>query len=76
MTHTKWVPLDLSLRDHFASIALQAYLANLEYLVSPNKSEPSADVVAHLSYSMADAMLKHRELSAIVGQKEFDKNEK
>ena len=45
---------DMTLRDHFAGLAMQAILSNPEYI-----GEDAA--LADQSYNVADAMLKARE---------------
>jgi lipid-binding SYLF domain-containing protein len=61
------VPLmakDLTMRDHFAGLALQGLLANIDeearrYMHRQNIEE--SEVIAIASWAMADAMLKARE---------------
>ena len=47
---------DMTLRDHFAGVALQGMLSNAQ------QQEYFDDNLAHLAYSLADAMMKEREL--------------
>jgi hypothetical protein len=44
----------ISLRDHFAGLAMQGILTTLSKTVNP-------DSVAQMAYNMADAMLAERE---------------
>ena len=54
----------MSLRDYFAAKAMQGMLANSEHVqtLMGNNPNPLPDYVAILSYNLADAMLKQREL--------------
>jgi hypothetical protein len=48
---------DMTLRDHFAGLAMQGFLA---YAATTGKYAPPDDELARESYKMADAMLKER----------------
>lgn len=48
---------DMTMRDHFAGLALQGFLA---YAATTGKYAPPDDELARESYKMADAMLKER----------------
>jgi hypothetical protein len=48
---------DMTLRDHFAGLALQGFLA---YAATTGKYAPPDDELARESYKMADAMMKAR----------------
>jgi hypothetical protein len=54
----------MTLRDYFANSAMQGMLANSEHVqtLMGNNPNPVPDYVAILSYNLADAMLKQREL--------------
>jgi len=47
----------MTLRDHFAGLAMQGFLA---YAATTGKYAPPDDELARESYKMADAMLKER----------------
>ena len=53
-----WLHKGMTLRDYFAAKAMQAYLTDPEYV--SNKSNYA--LTAKASYSIADAMLKQREI--------------
>ena len=48
---------DMTVRDHFAGLAMQGFLA---YAATTGKYAPPDDELARESYTMADAMLKER----------------
>ena len=48
---------DMTMRDHFAGLALQGFLA---YAATTGKYAPPDDELARESYKMADAMLLER----------------
>lgn len=48
---------DMTLRDHFAGLAFQGFLA---YAATSGKYAPPDDELAREAYKMADAMLKER----------------
>lgn len=48
---------DMTLRDHFAGLAMQGFLA---YAATTGKYAPPDDELARESYKMADAMIKER----------------
>ena len=48
---------DMTLRDHFAGLAMQGFLA---YAATSGKYAPPDDELAREAYKMADAMLKER----------------
>ena len=61
--YTEWIlktggfARDKTLRDEFAEMALQGFLA---YAATTGKYAPPDDELARESYKMADAMLKER----------------
>ena len=57
MVKTGGFARDMTLRDHFAGLALQGFLA---YAATTGKYAPPDDELARESYKMADAMLKER----------------
>ena len=57
MVKTGGYAKDLTLRDHFAGLALQGFLA---YAATTGKYAPPDDELARESYKMADVMLKER----------------
>jgi hypothetical protein len=48
---------DMTLRDHFAGLTMQGFLA---YAATAGKYAPPDDELARESYKIADAMLKER----------------
>jgi hypothetical protein len=56
----------MTLRDYFAAKAMQGILTNQEFLKTILKSAPensiAKDAIAKTAYTMADGMLKQREL--------------
>ena len=57
MVKTGGFARDMTLRDHFAGVALQGLLA---YAATTGKYAPPDDELAREAYEMADAMLKER----------------
>ncbi|EFB2450695.1 hypothetical protein FHQ75_03175 [Escherichia coli] len=53
----------MTLRDYFAAKAMQGWLASFPEADQHPVSSGKADLVAEVSYLMADAMLKAREAS-------------
>jgi hypothetical protein len=53
----------MTLRDYFAAKAMQGWLASFPESDSHPVSSGKADLVAEVSYLMADAMLRAREAS-------------
>jgi hypothetical protein len=51
----------MSLRDYFASAALQGLLGNSEFHVETDVESEIPNAIAKYSYEAADAMLKARE---------------
>lgn len=50
----------MSLRDWFAGKALPGMLDNARHLLLSTQEMPSAEVIAHAVYKMADAMIAER----------------
>ena len=48
---------DMTMRDHFAGLAMQGFLS---YAATSGKYAPPDDELAREAYKMADAMLKER----------------
>ena len=57
MVKTGGFARDMTLRDHFAGLAMQGFLA---YAATTGKYAPPDDELARESYKMAEAMLKER----------------
>ena len=57
MVKTGGFARDMTMRDHFAGLALQGFLA---YAATTGKYAPPDDELSRESYKMADAMLKER----------------
>jgi len=57
MVKTGGFARDMTLRDHFAGLAMQGFLA---YAATTGKYAPPDDDLARESYKMAEAMLKER----------------
>jgi hypothetical protein len=57
MVKTGGYARDMTMRDHYAGVALQGFLA---YAATTGKYAPPDDELARESYKMADAMLKER----------------
>jgi hypothetical protein len=57
MVKTGGFARDMTLRDEFAGLAMQGFLA---YAATTGKYAPPDDELARESYKMADAMLKER----------------
>ena len=57
MVKTGGYAKDMTLRDHFAGLALQGFLA---YAATTGKYAPPDDELARESYKMAEAMLEER----------------
>ena len=57
MVKTGGYARDMTLRDHFAGLAMQGLLA---YVATTGKYAPPDDELARESYKMADAMIKER----------------
>ena len=53
------MPSDLTLRDHFAALAMQGLLA------ADNSFELSCKDIAEIAYKQADEMLEEREKDAL-----------
>lgn len=53
---------DMTIRDHFAAMALQAFIAraDLAQNMAPMGNDAYDDLIARWSYESADAMLKAR----------------
>jgi hypothetical protein len=54
----------VTLRDYFAAKGMQGFISNTKYsaMFSGNNDQPVPEFIAEISYQIADAMLKHREL--------------
>ena len=57
MVKTGGFARDMTMRDHYAGLAMQGFLA---YAATTGKYAPPDDELARESYKMADAMLKER----------------
>jgi hypothetical protein len=57
LVHSGDFARNMTLRDHFAGLALQGFLA---YAATTGKYAPPDDELARESYKMADAMIKER----------------
>jgi hypothetical protein len=57
MVKTGGYARDMTMRDHYAGLAMQGFLA---YAATTGKYAPPDDELARESYKMADAMLKER----------------
>jgi len=52
--------LDMTLRDHFAGLAMQAYVMDEALIRDSNTSVNWFKTIAESAYRLADAMLKER----------------
>jgi len=51
----------MSLRDHFAGLAMQGIMGNSDYAAAFATNEHAAEVIAKHAVMVADAMIKHLE---------------